>query len=46
LKTAWLNNKGAFLILFAQVFGTSMDAIVRFVQQGEHRMHPFQVCTS
>jgi len=42
-KRAWLNNKGIFLIILAQAVGSSMDAIVRFLQQGEHGMHPFQV---
>jgi hypothetical protein len=40
-------NKGAILILLAEVAGSSMDAIVRFLQQGRtqgHSMHPFQVC--
>ncbi len=42
-RTAWQNNKGAALILFAEAFGSSTDAIVRFLQQGGHGMHPFQV---
>lgn len=42
-RTAWLNNKGIFLIILAQAVGSSMDAIVRFLQQGGHGMHPFQV---
>lgn len=43
LKTVWRNNKGVFLILLAQATGSTMDAIVRFLQQGGHGMHPFQV---
>jgi hypothetical protein len=42
-KATWQNNKGIFFILIAEVAGSCMDAIVRFLQQGEHRMHPFQV---
>jgi hypothetical protein len=42
-KRAWLNNKGAFLVVLASMVGSSMDAIVRFLQQGGHGMHPFQV---
>jgi hypothetical protein len=42
-KRVWLNNKGAFLVVLASVTGSSMDAIVRFLQQGGHGMHPFQV---
>ena len=42
-KTVWTNNKGVVFIVLAQAVGSSMDAIVRFLQQGGHRMHPFQV---
>lgn len=42
-KTIWRNNKGVFLILLAQATGSTMDAIVRFLQQGGRGMHPFQV---
>lgn len=42
-KQVWRNNKGVFLILLAQATGSTMDAIVRFLQQGGHGMHPFQV---
>ncbi|KAG9518856.1 hypothetical protein KCV07_g5142, partial [Aureobasidium melanogenum] len=42
-KSVWCNNKGVFLILLAQATGSTMDAIVRFLQQGGHGMHPFQV---
>ncbi|CZR53520.1 related to DUF6 domain protein [Phialocephala subalpina] len=42
-RSAWQNNKGAALILFAECFGSSTDAIVRYLQQGKHGMHPFQV---
>ena len=43
-ETAWLNNKGAILIVLAELIGSSMDATVRYLQQGENGMHPFQVC--
>lgn len=43
LVSLWRDNKGVILILLAEVAGSSMDAIVRFLQQGEQRMHPFQV---
>jgi hypothetical protein len=42
-KSAWTTNKGIFLIILAQGVGSTMDAIVRFLQQGGHGMHPFQV---
>jgi hypothetical protein len=41
--TYYENNKGALLILCAEIFGSSMDAMARFLQQGGHKMHPFQV---
>lgn len=43
MKSAWCGNKGIFLILLAQVAGSTMDAIARFLQQGGHGMHSFQV---
>jgi hypothetical protein len=43
LREVWQNNKGMFLILLAVITGSSMDAIVRFLQQGGGRMHAFQV---
>ncbi|CZT12185.1 hypothetical protein WAI453_002998 [Rhynchosporium graminicola] len=42
-STVWRENRGALYIILAQVFGSSMDAIVRFLQQGGNRMHPFQI---
>ena len=42
-KSMWSNNKGLIFIVLAQAIASSMDAIVRFLQQGEHKMHPFQV---
>lgn len=42
-KRVWTNNKGMFFILISEIAGSSMDAIVRFLQQGGHGMHPFQV---
>jgi hypothetical protein len=43
--TYYKSNKGALLILCAELFGSSMDAMARFLQQGGDRrsMHPFQV---
>lgn len=45
-KTVWQENKGMLLILISEIAGSSMDAIARFVQQGGHSMHPFQVITA
>jgi len=42
-KSIWNNNKGMFLVILAEWVGSSSDAIVRFLQQGGHGMHPFQV---
>jgi hypothetical protein len=42
-RSAWQNNKGACLILLAQISGASMDAMARFLQQGDTKFHPFQV---
>lgn len=42
-QVAFDNNKGAVLILLSCVCGSSMDAIGRFLQQGDHGMHSFQV---
>ncbi|KFX92355.1 hypothetical protein O988_07309, partial [Pseudogymnoascus sp. VKM F-3808] len=42
-KATWSNNKGLIFIILAQAIASSMDAIVRFLQQGEHKMHPFQI---
>lgn len=42
-KRIYHNNKGVFLILLAQMTGSSMDAIARFLQLGGSGMHPFQV---
>ncbi|KAH7389283.1 hypothetical protein DE146DRAFT_159003 [Phaeosphaeria sp. MPI-PUGE-AT-0046c] len=42
-RSAWKNNKGACLILLAELAGASMDAIARFLQQGDTQFHPFQV---
>lgn len=42
-KSIWANNKGACLILLAQMSGASMDAMARYLEQGETRFHPFQV---
>jgi hypothetical protein len=42
-RSAWNNNKGACLILLAELAGASMDAMARFLQQGDTKFHPFQV---
>ena len=42
-KVLWQSNKGMFLILLSEIAGSSMDAIVRFLQQGGQGMHPLQV---
>jgi hypothetical protein len=42
-QPAWKNNKGACLILLAELAGASMDAMARFLQQGDTKFHPFQV---
>jgi len=42
-RSAWQNNKGACLILLAEISGASMDAMARFLQQGDTKFHPFQV---
>ncbi|KAF2834029.1 hypothetical protein CC86DRAFT_339777 [Ophiobolus disseminans] len=42
-KSAWNNNKGACLILLAELAGASMDAMARYLQQGDTKFHPFQV---
>jgi hypothetical protein len=42
-QSAWNNNKGACLILLAELAGASMDAMARFLQQGNTKFHPFQV---
>ncbi|KAH8657381.1 hypothetical protein BGZ60DRAFT_493505 [Tricladium varicosporioides] len=42
-KQVWLNNRGVIYITAAEAVGSSMDAIVRFLQQGGHRMHTLQL---
>lgn len=42
-KSVWQTNKGMFFILLSVIAASSMDAIVRFLQQGGHSMHPFQI---
>jgi hypothetical protein len=42
-RSAWNNNKGACLILLAELAGGSMDAMARYLQQGDTKFHPFQV---
>lgn len=43
-QSIWENNKGALLILISELFGSSMDAMARYLQQGGARFHLFQVC--
>ncbi|KAE9961372.1 hypothetical protein EG328_003469, partial [Venturia inaequalis] len=44
VKRIYRENKGACLILLAQITGSSMDAIVRYLQQGRsHGMPAFQI---
>ncbi|KAH7085206.1 hypothetical protein BKA63DRAFT_13321 [Paraphoma chrysanthemicola] len=42
-RSVWDNNKGACLILLAELAGASMDAMARYLQQGDTKFHPFQV---
>lgn len=42
-RSIWKDNKGACLILLAELAGASMDAMARYLQQGETKFHPFQV---
>lgn len=42
-RSIWENNRGALLVVFSEFFGSTMDAVVRFLQQGGHGMHAFQV---
>jgi hypothetical protein len=42
-RSIWNNNKGACLILLAELAGASMDAMARYLQQGDTKFHPFQV---
>ncbi|KAJ4393162.1 hypothetical protein N0V93_002369 [Gnomoniopsis smithogilvyi] len=35
LQSIWENNKGALLILISELFGSSMDAMARYLQQGD-----------
>lgn len=44
LQAIWENNKGAILILISELFGSSMDAMARYLQQGGARFHTLQVC--
>lgn len=45
LQSIWENNKGALLILISELFGSSMDAMARYLQQGGARFHTLQVRT-
>lgn len=42
-QSIWENNKGALLILISELFGSSTDAVARYLQQGGARFHTFQV---
>lgn len=44
LQTIWEDNKGAILILISELFGSSMDAMARYLQQGGARFHTLQAC--
>lgn len=41
--SVWENNKGALLILISELFGSSMDAMARFLQQGGRAFPVLQV---
>ncbi|KAJ4424931.1 hypothetical protein N0V82_000435 [Gnomoniopsis sp. IMI 355080] len=43
LQSVWENNKGALLILISELFGSSMDAMARYLQQGTARFHTLQI---
>lgn len=43
LRNIWQNNKGALLILISELFGASMDAMARYLQQGGVHYHTLQV---
>lgn len=43
--SVWENNKGALLILISELFGSSMDAMARFLQQGGRAFPVLQVGT-
>ena len=43
VKSVWRSNKGIFLILLAQMTGSTMDAMARLLQTEGRGMHPFQV---
>jgi hypothetical protein len=45
-RRVWQENRGMLMILISEMAGSSMDAIVRFLQQGGNNMHPFQVRSS
>lgn len=42
-SSVWENNKGALLILISELFGSSMDAMARFLQQGGRAFPVLQV---
>lgn len=41
--SVWENNKGAFLILISEFFGSGMDAMARFLQQSGRAVPVLQV---
>ncbi|TQS34067.1 hypothetical protein Golomagni_05565 [Golovinomyces magnicellulatus] len=43
LKKIWLSNQGVILILCAEACASAMDAIARYLQQGENGLHTFQI---
>lgn len=43
LWSVWENNKGALLVLLAELVGSSSDAVARYLQQGGAGLHTLQV---
>lgn len=41
--SVWEDNKGALMILISELFGSSMDAMARFLQQGGRAFPVLQV---
>lgn len=41
--SVWENNKGALMILISELFGSSMDAMARFLQQGGRAFPVLQI---
>lgn len=45
-SSVWDNNKAALMILVSELFGSSMDAMARFLQQGGRAFPVLQVSTN